>query len=153
MLVKLTPVKRIHDVCIRKKATFFSFLKLLVRKTVREKGIILVTCWKVNDILIVIDECTSTKPLIQLRWLQNMKWYVQGLSHKILHTHCKKYCVFIDGFPPKTCKLTSEMSSRGKFYQHVYAQLLRLQIPKALKRQSTQSAFCAFGIWERNSCM
>ena len=65
-------------VCVRTKATFFSLLKLLVRKTVREKGIILVvTCWKVNDILIVIDEYTSTKPL---RGHSNNLWHFFGTS-------------------------------------------------------------------------
>ena len=33
-----------------------------------------------------------------------------------------------------------------------YEQLLRVQIPKAQKRQSTQAAFCGFGIWARKSC-
>ena len=50
--------------------------------------------------------------------------------------------------PPKKCLLT-----RGRFHQRVYAQLLRSQISKVPKRQSTQAAFCAFGICERESCV
>ena len=34
-----------------------------------------------------------------------------------------------------------------------YIQLLRMQIPKEQKRQSTEAAFCAFGICAYKSCM
>ena len=34
----------------------------------------------------------------------------------------------------------------GQFHQHCTSKLLRMQIPKAQKRQSTQAAFFAFGI-------
>ncbi|KAJ1498475.1 hypothetical protein HMI54_012641, partial [Coelomomyces lativittatus] len=43
------------------------------------------------------------------------------------------------------------------FQQHVsisstfYKELLRVQIPKAQKRLSSQAAFCAFGICKRKS--
>ena len=42
-------------------------------------------------------------------------------------------------------------SSWAQFHQRVYAQLLRAQIPEAQKRQSSQAAFCAFGICKPKS--
>ena len=51
----------------------------------------------------------------------------------------------VSKFDIKSQELTSP-SLWGQFHQHVYVQLLRLQILKAQKRKSTQAAFCAFGI-------
>ena len=47
-------------------------------------------------------------------------------------------------FDFKTC---TDSESWGQFHQHVYEQVLLAQIPKAPKRQSSQAAFCIFGIW------
>ena len=41
--------------------------------------------------------------------------------------------------------------TQGSISSIFYEQLLHAQIPKSAKRQSTQAAFCAFGICERKS--
>ena len=50
------------------------------------------------------------------------------------------------------CRSKNAERARGSISPTFYEQLLRSQIPKALKRLSTQADFCAFGICGRKRC-
>ncbi len=58
-----------------------------------------------------------------------------------------KYIRYRKSTNPPTVEWT-----RGRFHQHVYAQLLCPQIPKAQKGSQVISVFCTFGICMHKSC-
>ena len=70
-----------------------------------------------------------------------------GQWEQLVHKH--KFSLTLQ---MKLQKMKLHLNTRGQFHQHVYVQLLCMQIPKAQKRQSTKAAFCAFGICMRQSC-